>query len=44
MDRLHVGELADAALITRFGKAPRRVQIGLAGVVVVDISGVARKS
>ena len=37
MERLHVGKLADAMLVAPLGKAPRRIQVGLARVVVVDL-------
>ena len=39
VDRLHLGELVDAALLTLGGKAASYVHVGPAGVGVVDLGG-----
>ncbi len=39
VERLNVGELADAAGVTPLREASRRVQVRLAGVIVVDLGG-----
>ena len=39
MERLHLGELGDAVSLAPCRKAPRRVKVRLAGVVVVDLGG-----
>ena len=39
VESLNVGEQADAFLVAPLGKPARGVQVGLPGVVVVDLSG-----
>ena len=39
MEGLHVGELADAALVAPCRKAARGVEVRFARVVVVDLAG-----
>ena len=39
VDRLHLGELADAVLLTPSRKAAGGIQVGAAGVGVVELSG-----